>query len=260
MVFCHADVFQDGMHMARAKHRKVGKTIRRKAEAVSARLRSEVQFAGTHLVKFFRNARKSLTPDLQIFRDPSRSPAWRNGVRLWARLTLLMSEGYNFDEFYSTQIGNGTAMSRAGSGKYDHLSNRSLLVMVHNLEDSERGALAMRELAARAMHLAIYRQAALGANDAMIRQNAQPAERVAGEVPVSSIHERWHREIETAFASVREPEPDLERHIAELSVKPEKKPALKEVSHKANSPVVVDYASFDRALPEILPYRASTRH
>lgn len=246
--------------MARARHRTVGRTIRRKAEAVSARLRSSLHDAGAKLAKSCRKSKKSLTPNFQIFRDPSRSPAWRNGVRLWSRLTLLMSEGYNFEEFYSTQIGSGTAMARAGSGKYDHLSNRSLLAMVHNLEDGERGALAMRELAARAVHLAVYRQAALGAADAMLAQNAQPAERVEGEVPVSSIHERWHREIETAFASVREPEPDLERHIAELSVKPKKQPAVKETAQKSKPPVLVDYASFDRALPEILPYRASTRH
>ena len=172
-----------------------------------------------------------------------RSRFYREGQWLWRRVLLAMSDGYNFEEFYRTQHGVKAGDMHVTTKAMDRLPSAALLSKVYNLPDDVEGIAAMRVLVERAV---LKAEARLLAGRAVGSYAPKPHD--------PTIHNHWHAAIEEAFAAHR----PRARRAVEL-------PAFVTAAQGRTSSVVVplmvaDDASFEMSVPEIVPYRASTRH
>ncbi len=172
-----------------------------------------------------------------------RSRPRREIHRLYRRFMWLMSDGYNFEVFYSTQLGAGHVADQADERRTEQLPGKILLAQAHDLTDQQQGGVAMRVLIGRA-----------------VRHAAVRGEAATSYRPTShTLHAHWLDTIEAAFSRDEGPKPLASvqhKAIANATVN------YKERSLKRpfQAPVMVDEDAFELNTPELVPYRASTRH
>ncbi|MES1989447.1 MAG: hypothetical protein V4441_00670 [Pseudomonadota bacterium] len=172
-----------------------------------------------------------------------RSRFYREGQWLWRRVLLVMSDGYNFEEFYRTQHGVKAGDVHVAVKAMDHLPSVALLSKAYDLSDVVEGMAAMRVLVERAVLKAQARQMAGRAVSAYAPKPHDP-----------TIHNHWRAAIEEAFAAHR----SRARPVNEL---PSFVTTARGKTSSALAPLnVANDTAFELSVPEFVPYRASTRH
>lgn len=232
--------------MAKANRKKTGKTARRLTTMARACL-SPIINALNAVPQFFLLGLQGIA-NLPVLR---RSILRRKTVRLWHRFILRVSDGYNFEEFFRTQHGVGQTPSGTVEAELWQLPGQHLLDLAHNVEQAERGATAMRVLVERALRQSERRS--MSADRKFVVPVLQDP-----NVYVPNIHTQWRGAIETAFASQRSAPPA--RRVTE---QPRARMSYWDAPPGEVLPapcVVEDDATFELSVPELVPYRASTRH
>jgi hypothetical protein len=168
---------------------------------------------------------------------------WRESLRLWQNLVLRMSDGYNFEQYLSTQYGLGIQADDDAHADLLLLPDERLLALAHNVAGAERGAAAMRVLIQRAVRIAESR--------GFVRHSAEfrPA------VLDGDLHVGWRDASGEASGSGRVI--PLRGRVAPARRDQADMPPARQQP----APVVVDDdVAFELNVPELTAYRASTRH
>ena len=186
-----------------------------------------------------------------------RSRVRREGLRLWRRFVLLMSDGYNFDEFYRTQHGVARTM--------DQLPTTTLLAKAYELSDDAEGVAAMRILVERAV---LKAQVRLKAERAVAAFEPKPHDPAIPRQWRDAVQER--DVIEEAFVPRSAPRPAPrsarvvtrdELPIFALERRGRVSSVIAPPEWGRSLPFVVDNDdAFELSVPELVPYRAITRH
>lgn len=236
--------------MARATRAKMKKGAHHVAMQARAFLRLlDARFgAGRDAFALFLTGLLTSIADIPAVR---RSRLRREGLRLWRRLVLMMSDGYNFEEFYRTQHGAVESHAPEAVRSMDRLPTSALLAKAYELSDDADGVAAMRILVERAVMKA---QVRLTTGRAVATYEPKPHD--------PTIHHQWRDAIEEAFvprhahAKSRDALPEFVRErrgeVSSVVEPPEWERSL--------PLMVADDEAFELSVPEVVPYRASTRH
>lgn len=218
------------------------------ARAGFYRMKEAAQRIASHAHAFLRMknlGRADLLASVANLPTIRHSPLRRDIYRLYQRFKLLMSDGYNFELFYCTQLGTAHVADFDEAPAIEQLPSDTLLAQAHDLAEQSLGAASMRVLILRAVRKA--------------EERGPTTNSYYPKVQTNTLHEQWRNTIEAAFRPEISHGP-MARGNPLRSPKEGARHAGRSHRRAVSVAVVEDMTTFDRSIPEVVAYRASTRH